>query len=122
MGTDTKLIIDDNDSYVYRLAWFIVEDDYIGGTLGEETYTEADLKRKKDPESREHIAATIAASRTVGVERDSNGYYWGSRKAASAALKACKIAMKVARAGTPWPEWAVKASAAGWKPPKGWTP
>jgi len=37
-------------------------------------------------------------------------------------MRTIKTALRHAHDDTPWPEWALKAQAAGWKPPKGWKP
>lgn len=115
-----KLIID-SDRDGYFIAWFISDVDDIGATLGEETYTEAQLTKAKSGDW-EHIKATVVAGQTSGVERHgSNGYRWESLTAAKRALRAINAALKD-KSGKTWPEWAVKAKAAGWTPPKGWTP
>jgi hypothetical protein len=105
------------EDYRYRIAWFIAETGDEGMTLGEEVYTEKQLANAKD-DDKQHIAVTLAASKTAGVTRDGRyGYSWATKREAQAALKACNNASKLK---TSWPEWAVKAQSAGWKPPKNW--
>ncbi len=53
---------------------------------------------------------------------DSTGFWWESESAARAALAKVKVIAKTLLNDVPWPEWARKALAAGWKPPKGWKP
>lgn len=110
------------------IAW--VFDGDAGGALGDPTYTQADLvKAAADPtgDDWDHVKATITASKTVGVERiraryaHTTCYVWPNRKLANAALRAIRAALKD-KGDKPWPEWAVKAKAAGWTAPKGWTP
>jgi hypothetical protein len=36
--------------------------------------------------------------------------------------KALRVAKEVLKAKKPLPDWALKATAAGWKPPAGWKP
>lgn len=103
----------------FRIQW-VFEDLGEGATLGESVYTDRDLT-KSEASDREHILATITASKTEGVKHDRHGYYWPSMSSAKAALRAIKAAWKL-DTGAPWPEWAVKAQGAGWKPPKGWKP
>jgi len=108
------------DEYRWYIAWFF-EDDGEGGALGESTHTEKDLENAT-PEDREHILATLTAQKTEGWERGNFGVLtWESLTKAKAALRAVKAALKSDKGGK-WPEWAVKAQAAGWKPPKGWKP
>jgi hypothetical protein len=103
-----------------RIVW-ICDDGEPGANLGETIYSEKDLKDPNaDRESLPFIAATIAASKTEGVELREGAYTWQSDAQARKALKAAKLGMK--NLDTPWPDWAVKAKAAGWTPPKGWKP
>lgn len=105
--------------YEWWIIWIIDGDS--GATLGEDTYTEKDLAKAK-PGDWEHVAATIAVSKTEGVTRlGVNGYRWESEEDAKKALRAAKAAIKD-KSKKPWPEWATKAVANGWNPPKGWTP
>lgn len=115
-----KLVIVDRE-YVYRIEWFIAETGDEGATLGEVKYSQTQLAAEKDPETRVHILATITASKSKGVRHDTHGYYWDERKHVTQALREIKIALKGDK-GVPWPDWAVKAAAEGWKAPKGWKP
>lgn len=126
----SSLDVFDADGYgeAYYIAWIFDGDE--GGILGDETYTDVDLAKaaaKSDDDSWQHIKATITASKTERVDRRrvhramSTCYVWPTRKAATAALRAVKAAIKD-RSDVPWPDWAVKAKAAGWTPPKGWAP
>jgi hypothetical protein len=45
---------------------------------------------------------------------------FGYKKDATAAMKRAREALR--HIEKPWPEWAVKAKAEGWKPPKNWKP
>lgn len=47
---------------------------------------------------------------------------FGSKSRAERALRIVKACKKLAEENVPWPEWALQAQAAGWKPPKGWKP
>lgn len=114
------LVIDDHDRTGYRIKWFLEEEADLGAVLGETLYTSTALAKAKTDDW-DHIAATIAVGATEGVEHDRDGYYWESRKHAQAALRAAKAVLKD-KSRKPWPEWAVKAKAAGWKAPKGWAP
>lgn len=120
---DRLILSEYTNGHQHRIAWFIVEHGEEGAVLGEDEYTEADLAKcvGRRVGEWEHVAATIAVSKIAGVQHDRRGYYWESRKDASSALRAARAAIKD-RSAKPWPEWAVKASAEGWKPPKGWAP
>lgn len=126
MSDDATLAVFDADRYGegFYIAWVFDGDE--GGVLGEEVYTQTDLDKAR-PESWEHIRATLAAAQTEGVTRQRaqmahcDCYVWPSMKLARQALRAVRAAIKD-RSGVPWPDWAVKAQAAGWKPPKGWKP
>ncbi len=102
----------------WRIAWIFDGDD--GATLGDDVYTDRDLAKAK-PEDWDHVAATLTASKTEGVERDQGGYYWESESNAKKAYRVVRAVLKD-KSKKPWPEWATKAVANGWKPPKGWKP
>jgi hypothetical protein len=122
--SDGKLIVvDARDRYSgYSICWFFPETGDEGGILGDmDRFSEAKLVKAK-PGDRAHILATLTAGKTEGVSWDPRqGYTWESRVKATKALAAVKFALKN-DTGAPWPEWAVKAKAAGWKAPKGWKP
>lgn len=98
-----KLIVQE-DRGVYRIFWWLAEEQDLGAELGD-GHEEGDDK---------HAVATRAAKTTPGVEKDSRSYYWESRSAASAALQIANAALK----NKPLADWERKALAAGWKPPK----
>lgn len=108
-----RLILVEN-RHLYRICWYFPDDDEEGAVLGDYlhggTYT---------PDS-EHKIATEAVKATAKLDFD--GLFWESKAKAQAALAAAKAAIKAAQSSKPWPDWAVKAAAAGWKAPKGWQP
>jgi hypothetical protein len=115
-----KLVVYDDG--FYRLGWSIEENDgEIGATVGETLKAvddpEPDRANKDDWEFWK--AETIA--RGSEPNRDECGYRWPSQKAAREVLRQIQAAFKQ-RAVPEMPTWAVKALAAGWKPPKGWKP
>lgn len=117
-----KLVLFDTRRYDdrHRIGWDF--DGEEGGVLGDghKKFTASDLA-KATSEDRDHILATMTAAACPGVERDNDGFYWTSRKAAAGALRVIKAAIK-ADGGAPWPAWTKEAIAAGWKAPKGWKP
>ncbi len=117
-----KIVFDEMayEKYRNKLIWFLPEDDDFGAVIGDDLYTEQELASAKS-DDRPHMIATITAGKTADVERDLNGYHWPTKAKAEAALRAINAALKN-DTGAPMPDWAVKASAAGWKAPKGWKP
>jgi hypothetical protein len=103
---------------VYRIFW-IVDDEFSpddsgnGACVGEEG---------DDPEM---TIANVVAEKSESAEKDGSGFLWSSEREARAVLKNVKAAIRIYHdqmANRPWPEWAEKALAAGWKSPKGWHP
>jgi len=72
------------------------------------------------------IAAREWVSTHPSASRGHDGYEFESEASAKKFCAAMRAALKAADAeydtGVPWPEWAKQATAAGWKPPKGWKP
>jgi hypothetical protein len=118
-----QLMVDsdrDRHGRKHYICWYFSEEGEAGATLGDVVYTEAQVKNAP-AEAWEARAASFAASKTEGVEKDSEGYFWQSKKAANNALRAIKTTLKAGHR-KPWPHWATKAAAAGWTAPKGWKP
>jgi hypothetical protein len=101
--------------YRYFLQWY--SDGEEGAQLGETLYTPKQLE-EATVENRWFISATIAVEKH-GAERDSGGFHFETHAKANAALRVAKAAKNAKRA---MPDWALKATAEGWKPPKGWQP
>lgn len=95
----------------YYIAWG--DDDGPGLCLGEGGPGEAG----------DHAAATDAARRIGDPYKGQLGRLeWSSESTVRKALRAAKAAVEVWQAGVPLPDWAIKAQAEGWAPPKGWKP
>lgn len=121
MPKDHLEIISDHRGY--RLQWFCVEESDYGAVVGE------GFKAPTKNSDLEWYTAEIVCYRALKADhdhevfgRDAKGFWWDSRAAVTAALRQIKAETKAALSEAPWPEWAIKAKAAGWKPPKGWKP
>jgi hypothetical protein len=102
----------------WRIVWEFEDD--TGGMLGQDK-EDGKGEPPKDPDSWEHWAASKAILDAFpGVERDQNGFFWPTERAAKKALQAVKAVLKANVPERPMPDWALKALANGWKPPKGW--
>ena len=112
-----KLIVHSERGFV-RLAWFFSDMSDVGGNLGDVLPRDVDDRDERRELDTMHKTAML----TYGVQKDRDGFYWPSERAAKTALTAVNAAARAARAGKRWPDWAIKARAAGWTPPKGWTP
>lgn len=116
-----RLVIQEDRGYFW-IQWQL-EDGELGACLGESP-SDGTGKPPKDRGNWEHWVANKTL-RDLGARRSSRGssssecFTFDERKEALDALRAVKQAMKSA---LPMPDWAVKAAAAGWTPPKGWKP
>jgi hypothetical protein len=134
MASKYKLVIV-HYGYDICITWFDGDED--GANLGESgTGTERELvvarvryesalKSKNGAHIEEmrsllEMAAADHAAKPFAESRGRNGFVFGSQSSALKALRAARAALK--NLGAPMPEWALKATAAGWKPPKGWKP
>ncbi len=102
------------------ISWFFPEEDDVGGSVGDELYTETDLKTL-DASDVDATVAYLAVAKLAGIQRDARGFFWETDAAAKSALRVAKAAIK-AGVDRPLPDWAQQALAAGWTAPKGWKP
>ena len=93
----------------HLIAWFIPEDGDVGGAIGE-------------CESEQPHKEICRLAKENGGKKKDGRYLWPGKRAADVALRAINAGMLAWEAGKPLPEWAIKAAAEGWTPPKGWTP
>lgn len=100
------------DALGFRIQWWLGNEP--GG------YLEKCAAHEEDDEHA--VACSAALNAEVGHACDWNGLIWSSKADAQKALKAANAALEAHRSCKPYPEWAVKALAAGWKAPKGWNP
>ncbi len=110
-----KLVLTE-ERYRYYIQW--EEDDDLGGYLCQ---SDSDGKGPPptDRDEWEHWAASKAVREMPGFQErgDMWGGWWDNEKEALAALR---VAREVLKQDRPMPDWAQKALAEGWKPPKGW--
>jgi len=112
--------IDEQDG-AWRVAWYLPEDEDFGAYVGDRDVSEytggSDEKKKARWEI---MTADAAAKPFADGRKDMYGYRFDSEKQARLAMLAANTSLL--NSGAPMPDWAVKATAAGWKPPKGWKP
>jgi hypothetical protein len=117
--------VDCTRGYKWRLLWWIEEEGDVGGVLGEIEELVLAKTAPEDLSDYEVWVATQAVMGSKGRDRDSDGFFWPNEKLARGARKLADDALAKHRAdpkAKPWPAWALQAQAAGWTPPKGWTP
>jgi hypothetical protein len=105
--------------YVWRAGWLVNDEEYgeeVGLWLGQAPQLEPE-----DGAEREEWETYLVdqALKVAGTECDNDGFFWETESQCKKALKLAREAMKFER---PVPDWAQKAIAAGFKPPKGWKP
>lgn len=127
-----KLVIE-TDGYWYYLQWYLAEDRDLGGVIGESTslrslvLIEKAMQKQLAPDEQEacvvHRTALQCGAQVVTVGRGIGTVFaWETLAGARTALAAIKAGLLADASKRPWPDWAIKAKAAGWKPPKGWKP
>ena len=128
-----RLLVLDARREGYCIGWWLEEDDDIGATIGDgydyKTFSDEAIREKTEEDDRLHNIAGRTLEKlskdpkwSVGMTRDHEGFRFDSRAKAREALRLIKAEFKAFESKTPYPEWAVKALAAGWKAPKGWKP
>lgn len=123
-----KLILDYARNGMYEIVWELVEEGDLGARLGEgdgRPPTDKEVNAADDL-NWPHLRATQIAAKSKGVENvtDDRKYFpyrWETKTDAEGCLREIRAVLKAGR-NNPMPDWALKASAAGWKPPKGWKP
>lgn len=116
MADDNGKLVVFEDKYMFRIGWEF-EEDGMGAVVGESwTRHDVDKSPPTDREEWECWMAAKIASTSPGVQH-SFGFCWETSAEARAVLRQIKEAFKQDR---PLPDWAQKALAEGWKPPKGW--
>lgn len=104
-------IFEDYRNSGYYLAWVI------DGDQGAEIAT-------KPPSDDAEAKAIVEAVRPF-ARQQGKGYsvfVFDSKASATQALRAARAAVKLTKAATPWPDWAITAAAHGWAAPKTWKP
>lgn len=104
-------IFEDQRNGGYYLAWVI------DGDQGAEILTNPS---SDDAETKAIIEAVRPFARNEG--KGYSVFIFESKTSAMQALRAARAAVKSAKASTPWPDWAIAATAHGWKAPKNWKP
>ncbi len=97
----------------YEIGWFDPSDGEFGLMLSG--------REVKDPESNAAIQAIkLLDTDAPQVCRITGSWLWESKPKAQIALRVAKAAIAALQSNMP--DWAAKAVAEGWKPPKGWKP
>lgn len=112
-------VVEEASTGNYHIAWFIPDDDGYGAYVGagfpeDEKVTEDNKNELWEMKTANEVARPFACC------KGSYGYEFETEKKAKQALVACNLALSSRE--VPMPDWALKAAAAGWKPPKGWKP
>ena len=112
----------DEQGGAIRIAWFFPEDEDFGAYVGDRDVSEArDEDTDEDKKAKWEIMTADAAAKPFSCGKSMlYGYEFETEKKAKLAILAANESLL--NDGAPMPEWAVKATAAGWKPPKGWKP
>ncbi len=100
-------IMEQADGSCY-LAWIIDGDE--GSAVGPELAFDEESK------------AINAALAPLADETTSRAFLFMTKAKAKEALRTARAVIRSHKAAKPWPEWAITASAQGWKAPKGWAP
>ena len=118
--------------HYYRIYWVLAIDYYdnTGAILGQEGGENICMnmpkqleKLKTSQDDREHVAITYLIYKEKLYDAlDRLGYGWSSKSSALKVLRRCRAELKSIRDNIPWPDWAKRAVAEGFKPPKGWKP
>lgn len=120
-----KWVIEEQ-GYDYCIMWLLAEEQDLGAYFGDGDGPNGEMNATA-PDSWDvshNLACKELALIGLGHRPKERNRYWTfeTRAEANQALKILNGCMKRAQDAKPWPEWAIKAQAAGWTAPKGWKP
>jgi hypothetical protein len=112
-------LVEDREGF--SLGWFDPADDIEGELrIGEK------IRVRKDEDGADHVYISEKLEKLCPPDYvQGEVFFWDSRTAGQRALRMARQLWKEWKSNKPWkpwPAWARKASAEGWKPPKGWEP
>lgn len=128
-----KLVVTDWQ-HGYAIFWWLDDGDDYGASIGEQQGRGWEKFLEGCREDRLSLldARTWWECERIAAEDAANGYalkgssfVWDSRNRAEKCLRDARRFAKIyveSDGAKAWPEWAQKALAAGWKPPRGWKP
>ena len=122
----SKLAID-SGRYGFWIGWWDDEDDMMAGDLrlGEVLPVSPKDSVEDQKGCEEHNFITDEVRKEVPPDYiDNEAFCWDTENRVKKALGVARRALKAFKSHykKPWPEWALRAHAAGWRPPKGWKP
>jgi hypothetical protein len=114
------LDIDQRDGEFF-IAWYLQEDGDFGAYCGDRDLEAGSGETDEDKKAVWEVITADKAVEPFSRGRTScNGFAFETLKQAKLALLAANTSLL--NGGGPIPDWSVRASEAGWKPPKGWKP
>lgn len=108
-----------DDGRTYQIAWYFPDIQETGACLGDLCDYPAPTTDEEKREVWEMVTASKAVEPFSSGRKQHYGFEFETEHAAKKALAAANAALNL---GPEMPDWAVKAAAAGWTPPKGWKP
>lgn len=118
-------ISEDSRTGRYVIGWWDeeaeIEGDFLLGHKAQ-IYSGDDEECIKEANEHNYVSDKIKEQCPPYAFDGSGGFMWESKTKAIAALRRSRALLKQFRSDRPWPEWALKATEAGWKPPRGWKP
>jgi hypothetical protein len=112
----------DEQNGAFYLAWFGYGEygsEDVAAYVGDLDERDVHGSSEEDRKSRWEIVTADKAVKSFSCGKGEYGYEFESKKQARLALVAANAALL---GGAPMPDWAIKATEAGWKPPAGWKP
>ena len=108
---------------MWAIQWYDPSDPYDedGLCLGERLRIEGSEEQRAEAKEHNDISEVLAREYPPH-EVHHQRLYWESEAAAKRAATIARRILRELRGAAPWPDWAIAAQAAGWKPPRGWRP
>jgi hypothetical protein len=105
--------------YIVKIGWYLPDEGEFGLYLSNERMPSTD---GDETNNAIEVLKKFFKEHKLEMPLQGHDFEFESMSMAKAALRAINVALHYQREQRPLPEWAQKASAAGWLPPKGWKP
>lgn len=116
---DGQYLAIEERGYVYKIGWYDPAEAMFGLMLANAQIADRDAD---DTNLASEVCKDYFDKYSMYLPRVGSDYEFDDKRDAQACLRIINAKLHYAKKSKPIPDWAEKALAAGWSPPKGWEP